>query len=141
LRNYMLNTLLRDSDVMSMAHGLEVRVPLIDDKLVEYVFNLPGDLKINGHTPKHLLVKAAGDLLPDEVVHRPKRGFTFPFEHWLRDEMRGEMEKELLSESPLDEFLSPEAVKKIWQEFLAGRISWSRPWSLYVLRRWCRLHL
>jgi asparagine synthase (glutamine-hydrolysing) len=141
LRNYMLNTLLRDSDVMSMAHGLEVRVPLIDHKLVEYVFNLPGELKINGHTPKHLLIKAAGDLLPDEVVHRPKRGFTFPFEHWLRDGMRNEIESELLSESPLDEFLSPEAVKKVWQEFLAGRISWSRPWSLYVLRRWCRLHL
>ena len=141
LRNYMLNTLLRDSDVMSMAHGLEVRVPLIDHKLVEYVFNLPGELKINGHTPKHLLVKAAGDLLPDEVVHRPKRGFTFPFEHWLRDGMRHEIESELLSESPLDEFLSPEAVKNVWQEFLAGRISWSRPWSLYVLRRWCRLHL
>jgi asparagine synthase (glutamine-hydrolysing) len=141
LRNYMLNTLLRDSDFMSMAHGLEVRVPLIDHKLVEYVFNLPGELKINGHTPKHLLVKAAGDLLPDEVVHRPKRGFTFPFAHWLRDGMRSEIESELLSESPLDEFLSPEAVKKVWQEFLAGRISWSRPWSLYVLRRWCRLHL
>jgi asparagine synthase (glutamine-hydrolysing) len=143
LRNYMLNTLLRDADCMSMAHGLEVRVPLIDHKLVEYVFNLPGALKVNGGTPKHLLVKAAGDFLPDEVVHRPKRGFTFPFEHWLKGEFRAEMERELLSggESPLDEFLRGAAVRKVWNEFLAGHVSWSRPWALYVLRRWCALNL
>jgi asparagine synthase (glutamine-hydrolysing) len=141
LRNYMLNTLLRDSDFMSMAHGLEVRVPLVDHKLVEYVFSLSGASKINGHGPKHLLVRALGDLLPDEVVHRRKQGFTLPFEHWLRGALRAEVDRELSSESALDEFISPEAVKKVWLDFLAGRSSWSRPWSLYVLRRWCRLHL
>lgn len=141
LRNYMLNTLLRDSDFMSMAHGLEVRVPLIDHKLVEYVFNLPGASKVNGHGPKHLLVRALGDLLPDEVVHRRKQGFTLPFELWLRGALRTELEREFSNDSALDEFISPEAVKKVWLDFLAGRSSWSRPWSLYVLRRWCQLHL
>ena len=76
-RCYMLNTLLRDADVMSMSQGLEVRVPLIDHQLAKTVLSLPGAWKVNG-TPKKLLVEALGGTLPDEIVHRPKRGFTLP---------------------------------------------------------------
>src|SRR6185437_6947525 len=78
LRNYMLNTLLRDTDCMSMAHGLEIRVPLLDHKLVEFLFALPASLKMQRGLGKHLLVNAVKDLLPPAVVHRPKRGFTLP---------------------------------------------------------------
>jgi asparagine synthase (glutamine-hydrolysing) len=143
LRNYMLNTLLRDTDFMSMAHGLEVRVPLIDHKVVEYLFTLPGNLKVNAHVPKYLLIKATEDLLPDEVVHRSKRGFTLPFEHWLKDELRNKVESTLLDvrKNSLDEFLNPEGIKEFWQAFLNGHTSWSRPWALYVLEQWCKLYL
>src|SRR5439155_25929875 len=79
-RCYMLNTLLRDADFMSMSQGLEVRVPLVDHQLAKAVLSLPGDWKLNG-TPKKLLVEALAGSLPDEIVHRPKRGFTLPFEH------------------------------------------------------------
>ena len=72
-RCYMLNTLLRDSDFMSMSQGLELRVPLIDHHLAKAVLALPGPWKLNG-TPKKLLVEALGGSLPDEIVHRPKRG-------------------------------------------------------------------
>jgi asparagine synthase (glutamine-hydrolysing) len=142
LRNYMLNTLLRDSDVMSMAHGLELRVPLIDHRLAETLFTLPGGWKLNRSTPKSLLVGALHGALPDQVVQRPKRGFTLPFQHWLRDQLKSEVEGTLLriADGPLGAVLDPKAVRQVWGDFLSGRTSWSRPWSLYVLKRWCELH-
>jgi asparagine synthase (glutamine-hydrolysing) len=139
LRNYTLNTLLRDTDCMSMAHGLEVRVPLLDHKLVEFLFSLPPDQKLRPGFPKYLLVKAVRDLLPAEVVHRPKRGFTLPFEQWLRDELRDELQQKFREwdDGPLANYLEGQAVRKVWSSFLAGRTSWSRPWALYVLKQWC----
>jgi asparagine synthase (glutamine-hydrolysing) len=143
-RCYMLNTLLRDADFMSMSQGLEVRVPLIDHRLAKAVLALPGQWKLNG-TPKKLLVGALAGSLPDEIVHRPKRGFTLPFEHWMRQELRVEIEPVLdakrISNGPLGGWLDGEQVRRIWQDFLEGTVSWSRPWSLYVLQRWCELHL
>ena len=143
-RCYMLNTLLRDADFMSMSQGLEVRVPLIDHRLARTVLALPGKLKLNG-TPKKLLVEALEGSLPDEIVHRPKRGFTLPFEHWMRQELRNGIEPVLdarkIDAGPLAGLLNGSAVWRIWQDFLAGSVSWTRPWSLYVLERWCERNL
>ena len=143
-RCYMLNTLLRDADFMSMSQGLEVRVPLIDHLLAKSVLALPGKWKVNG-TPKKLLVEALAGSLPDEIVHRPKRGFTLPFEHWMRQELRPEVEPVLgrkrLEDGPLGGLLDANQVEQVWRNFLDGETSWSRPWSLYVLQRWCELHL
>jgi asparagine synthase (glutamine-hydrolysing) len=143
-RCYMLNTLLRDADVMSMSQGLEVRVPLIDHELAKAVLGMPGEWKLNG-TPKKLLVGALASSLPDEIVHRPKRGFTLPFEHWMRQELRSEIEpvlsKKRIGEGPLSELLDANQVEQTWRDFLRGETSCSRPWSLYVLQRWCELHL
>jgi asparagine synthase (glutamine-hydrolysing) len=143
-RCYMLNTLLRDADVMSMSQGLEVRVPLIDHQLAKAVLAMPGEWKMNG-TPKELLLGALAGSLPDEIVHRPKRGFTLPFEHWMRQELRSEIEpvlsKKRISEGPLGSLLDANQVDQVWRDFLRGETSCSRPWSLYVLQRWCELHL
>ena len=142
-RCYMLNTLLRDSDFMSMAHGLEVRVPLIDHWLASRVLALPGLWKLNSETPKSLLVKALGGKLPDQIVHRRKQGFTLPFEHWLRDALRPVVEVSLrnIGDGILGNLISKPAAQLVWQDFLEGRTSWSRPWSLYVLQSWCQQHL
>jgi asparagine synthase (glutamine-hydrolysing) len=142
-RCYMLNTLLRDSDFMSMAHGLEVRVPLIDHRLARRVLSLPGSWKLNSGTPKPLLVKALGGQLPEQIVHRAKRGFTLPFEHWLRDALRPGVEESLrkINDGVLGTLINESAVCGVWEDFLEGRTSWSRPWSLYVLQRWCQQHL
>jgi asparagine synthase (glutamine-hydrolysing) len=142
-RCYMLNTLLRDSDFMSMAHGLEVRVPLIDHRLARRVLALPGSWKLNSRTPKPLLVKALGSQLPQKIVHRAKRGFTLPFEHWLRDALRPVVEESLnkIGDGVLGSLISERATRGVWKDFLEGRTSWSRPWSLYVLQRWCQPHL
>ena len=143
-RCYMLNTLLRDADFMSMSQGLEVRVPLIDHRLAKAVLGLPGGWKLSG-TPKKLLVEALAGSLPDDIVHRPKRGFTLPFERWMRQELRSEIESVLgerrICEGPLRQLLHAKQVRQVWKDFLEGKTSWSRPWSLFVLQRWCELHL
>ena len=143
-RCYMLNTLLRDADFMSMSQGLEVRVPLIDHQLAKTVLGVPGDWKLN-RTPKTLLVGALAGSLPDDVVYRSKRGFTLPFAPWMRQELRAEIENELsperFIEGPLHGLLDGNQVGQVWADFLRDTVSWSRPWSLFVLQRWCTLNL
>ena len=137
LCHYMPNTLLRDSDSMSMAHGLELRLPFIDHNLVEFLFRIPGTSKLERELPKWLLIEAVHGLLPQQVVRRPKRGFTFPFELWLKKEMRHDMEDVLLDTSAnLLTGVDRKFVATVWKDFLAGKATWSRPWSLYVLKRW-----
>jgi asparagine synthase (glutamine-hydrolysing) len=143
-RCYMLNTLLRDADFMSMSQGLEVRVPLIDHLLAKTVLALPGSWKLSGSSPKRLLVESLDNSLPREIVRRVKRGFTLPFEHWLRSELRAEVEPVLtagIGNGPLGGILDTVRVRKVWEDFQRGATSWTRPWSLYVLHRWCELHM
>lgn len=140
---YMQNVLLRDSDVMSMAHGLEVRPPLLDHELVEYVASLSGSWKNDSTVPKALLVDAVRDLLPDGIANRRKMGFTLPFESWMRGPLKSHVEATLLDRSygglVVDE-LDPAAVAAVWQRFLAGRGVWVRPWALFVLKVWGEHH-
>jgi asparagine synthase (glutamine-hydrolysing) len=142
LRHYMANTLLRDSDVMSMAHGLELRVPFVDHKLAEFLFWIPGSSKLKPGLPKWLLIEALQGLLPQQVVRRPKRGFTFPFELWLKKEMRRDIEDVLLDSSAnLLAGIDRKFVATVWNDFLTGKTTWSRPWSLYVLKQWVNMFL
>jgi asparagine synthase (glutamine-hydrolysing) len=138
---YMRNTLLRDADSMSMAHGLELRVPFLDRALVQACFCIPGGQKVRGNLPKGLLLGSLGVELPHEIVYRPKRGFTLPFERWLRGEMRPLIEETLLGQNWEQSPLRASAVREVWKRFLAGNTSWSRPWSLFVLQRWCEQNL
>jgi asparagine synthase (glutamine-hydrolysing) len=139
LRSYMLNTLLRDTDAMSMSHSLEVRVPFLDSPLVEYVLSLPENAKRGSARPKALLIDALGDLLPEEIVAQRKRTFTFPWEHWLRGALGKRVAAGLAEWSPaLESQLSGDFAQGVWKDFLAGRTTWSRPCSLYVLNEWVK---
>jgi len=140
--SYMVNTLLRDTDSMSMAHSLEVRVPFLDHPLVEFVTQLPREVKFRKGRAKALLVDALGDLLPSEVVNQPKRGFTFPWASWLRGPLKQSIDEGLAEATPaLQEALNAEGATGVWRSYLDGKTSWSRPWSLYVLNEWTRKHL
>ena len=142
MRSYMVSTLLRDTDSVSMAQSLEVRVPLLDTPLVEFVETLPDQARWRPGAQKRLLVEALGDLLPAEIIAQRKRTFTLPWEEWLRGPLRARLETCLAEPAPaLAEFLKPEGAKGVWAAFLAGKTTWSRPWSLYVLNEWCRRHL
>jgi len=141
-RSYMANTLLRDTDAMSMAHSLEVRVPFLDHPLVEFVARLPGSVKADNGLPKSLLVEAMGDLLPREVVSQRKRTFTLPWEYWLRGPLKAEVASEFDAFAPLlAEYLDLSRIRQVWKSFLEGRTSWSRVWSLFVLSKWTCGHL
>lgn len=134
---YMANMLLRDTDCMSMAHSMEVREPLLDHRVWEYVLPLAARLKHDPRTPKQLLLRAAGQSLPQETYRRPKMGFTLPFESWLRDGLGDVVGRELLGASPGELLpLAPRPVAEVWEAFRNGNTSWSRPWALYVLKRW-----
>jgi asparagine synthase (glutamine-hydrolysing) len=140
LQTYMLSTLLRDTDQMSMAHALEVRVPLIDHKLVEFLFTLPGHIKVDKGVPKPLLTKAMGDSIPSECVFRPKLGFELPFQIWLRQCLQKEMAEEFLNTRKDKVWpLAENGLSKIWQEFQSRRVNWSRVWGVFVLKHWVEL--
>jgi asparagine synthase (glutamine-hydrolysing) len=132
IRGYMHNQLLRDTDVMSMAHSLEVRVPFLDHPFVEFAMGLPRRLKANGHPPKWLLLKALGDRLPPQAAQQ-KRGFTFPLGHWLRGPLRPRVEEVLKNGRGI---FRPQAVAQLQAQVEAGRAHWSRLWALVVLALW-----
>jgi asparagine synthase (glutamine-hydrolysing) len=136
-RTYMSNTLLRDADQMSMAHSLELRVPLVDQKLAAYAFALPGKNKGLGREPKMLLREAFEGQLPREVFERRKMGFTLPFDLWLRTSMRDEVRRTLIS----GVLWPPDEASAVWNEFERGLLDWTRPWALYVLSRWVAQHI
>ncbi|MCW3082850.1 MAG: asparagine synthase, glutamine-hydrolyzing [Bacteroidetes bacterium] len=136
ISTYMQNVLLRDTDQMSMAHALEVRVPFIDYTLVEYVLGLPDKFKSTA-SPKKLLVDALGDLLPPEIVNRPKMGFTFPWKQWMKNELKTFCEEKMNALSKRNLF-NENGVLKLWEQFLKDdpAITWSRIWYLVVLENW-----
>ena len=141
MRCYMASTLLRDTDSVSMARSLEVRVPLLDTPLVEYVAGLPEQVRYRGRT-KGLLIEAMQDVLPKGVLAQKKRTFTLPWEEWLRGSLRGRLEQAFAEPAkPLTPLLHADGVREVWKAFLKGQTTWSRPWSIYVLNEWCRLHL
>jgi asparagine synthase (glutamine-hydrolysing) len=139
VHTYMHDVLLRDTDQMSMAHGLEVRVPLLDSCLAEHVMGLPDAVKQSGTTPKPLLVQSLGDTLPTECVSRPKQGFVLPLDLWMKGRLRSFCEHHLGPDGLSGrDIVSPSAVRSLWDAYLSGnrRTSWSRPWTLVALNAW-----
>lgn len=142
MRSYMASTLLRDTDSVSMAQSLEVRVPMLDTPLVEYANALPQGARRRPRAQKALLVEAIRDLLPAEIFGQKKRTFTLPWEGWLRGPLRKKLEVSFANPAAaLRPVLRPGGVQSVWNDFQAGKTTWSRPWSLYVLNEWCRRHL
>lgn len=116
LSRYMRNQLLRDSDVMSMKWGLELRVPFVDSTLLSEVSQIPAGIRLQ--RGKSLLTKAIPEI-PDYIANRPKRGFTLPFEKWINNELREyTMDIKVPSYIPLPQK------------------QWYRRWSLVVLKNW-----
>ena len=136
IQTYMQNVLLRDTDQMSMAVALEVRVPFLDNKLVEFTLSIKDEYKYP-HTSKKLLVDSLEGLLPADIVNRPKMGFTLPWKDWLKNDLKDFCEDNIVQFSKRP-FVNREAVLLIWNRFLNNdpKISWSRVWHLIILNHW-----
>ena len=128
--HYLQNQILKDSDFMSMYHSVEIRVPFLDHKLVEYVLGISSSLKLAGSVNKPLLYRALSDALPFEIANRKKMGFTFPFQKWLLEEK--DLVKEMLFENTS---FNKDFLEKIYNSFSLGNIHWSRVWGLIVKNR------
>ncbi len=136
-RTYLHDVLLRDADQMSMAHGLEVRLPLLDHRLVECVMGLPDAHKRAAGTPKRLLVQSLAGLLPEEIVRRPKQGFTLPFDIWMRGGLRAFC-AERLDRLAARQILRKAELERVWRGFLAREPRWryAHVWTLIALDEW-----
>ncbi|MSU51194.1 MAG: hypothetical protein EXS37_19250 [Opitutus sp.] len=136
LRTYMADVLLRDSDVMSMRHSLELRVPFVDRPLIEWLRVQPSQFVFTPGAPKSALANATRDLLPPGQAARPKQGFTLPFPLWMKRELRPFL-AETFSDASVDRsgFFVRAQVQQFWQGFLArdDHREWSRVWSLAML--------
>lgn len=133
LTQYMRHVLLRDADVMSMAHSLELRVPFLDHPLVEIAAYLPASLR----SQKSGLIDAFRHLLDDRVLTHPKQGFSFPLGPWMHRELRPEVEA-LLDPGSLPAALRPRPVARLVRAFLKKHpaVTPLKIWTLIVLRRW-----
>jgi asparagine synthase (glutamine-hydrolysing) len=142
ISQYMRSTLLRDTDMMSMAHSLEVRVPFVDHLLVERILPISGKYKLKPGRQKPMLVDAMNGVLPPEVTNGAKRTFTLPFEIWMNTVLTQEVAQCLhtLSDS-LKYWIDPTSCIQVWQNFKDGNTNWARPWALYILDAWVKNNL
>lgn len=121
---YLQNQLLRDADVMSMAHGVEIRVPFLDNELVRYVQSIYPALKFSGSFKKQLLIDAFRNQLPEAIWNRPKMGFSFPFSDWLQKSI---YLKDMISNAD-------GATQVNYQRFMKGKLHWSQMLSILLLQ-------
>ena len=137
ISHYMRDTLLRDSDAMSMAHSLEVRVPFLDTPLVTRVLAYPARAKFNHQRPKDLLLRATQDLIPEEIWNRPKMGFTLPMRAWMFGPLRDYC-RDGLQILTSDSLLSTANADQVWSDFERNTLHWPAVWSLVVLGHYLR---
>jgi asparagine synthase (glutamine-hydrolysing) len=136
------NDMLMKVDLMSMANGLEVRVPFLDFEVVNFVFSLPGDFKINKNLRKRVLQDAFKDILPQQLYNRPKKGFEVPLLKWLRHEMKSLIVDDLLSQKFIQEqgifdYCEIEKLKTQLFSSSPGDVH-ARIWGLVVFQWWWR---
>lgn len=123
---YMQNQLLRDSDVMGMHHGVEIRLPFLDDDLIRLVFSVDPKIKYQGPSSKEFLVNAFENVIPRKIWDRPKMGFSFPFSDWLK---KSDFVKEIMTNS------SNKTQKENYLNFIKGDLHWSHLMSLLLIRK------
>lgn len=136
---FLPDDLLFKIDIAAMSHGLEARSPFLDHHLVEFAASLPGQLKLKGMRKKHILKQALKDVLPSEILERPKKGFDVPVGAWLKDELRDMSHDLLLSDSMSQQLLEKREVQSLLETHCAGKQDFGRLiWTLLNLEIWRR---
>ena len=135
---YLIDNNLTKVDRISMAHSLEVRVPLLDTEVVEFAFRLPDRLKMPGMKLKHFLKESMKDMLPEETLNRPKKGFNVPMPRWLKEELKPVVDH-YLSSRTIDKqgYFHAHTVQHLVNAHMSGKADYSRNlWALLMFNLW-----
>jgi asparagine synthase (glutamine-hydrolysing) len=130
-------------DKMSMAASVEVRVPFLDNEIVDFLLTVPPELKLHGHTSKYIMRQAVSDIVPAPILKRRKAGFGVPIRTWLRRDLR-EMVDDLLGPDRVSErgYFEPQAIQTLIRDDREGRADNTyRIWALLTLELWHQVFL
>jgi asparagine synthase (glutamine-hydrolysing) len=140
---YLVDDILPKVDRMSMANSLEARVPYLDHKFVETVAQVPSSYRLKGLTTKYILKKAAEQLLPKEIVHRQKQGFSVPMKQWLRGDLETFMREVLdITRIRRQGYFDSDRVSEMMNAHVAGRANYQHQlWAIMVFQLWHQKYL
>lgn len=143
IKTYLPEDILAVTDRMSMQHSLEVRVPFIDHKLMEFCATIPQEIRMKGLKKKYLLKKAVSDLLPEEVINHRKQGFVGPTARWLQTDLKPYVLNSLSAENlNRHGFFDPATVTRLLDEHFTGReINDKLIWALVVFQKWFHIYI
>ena len=140
---YLPDNLLVKMDIATMANSLEARSPFLDHKLMEFVASIPSNMKLRRMTKKYILKKALKGIIPDEILHRRKMGFSIPLDIWFRTSLK-EMAYDLLLSSKLRQrgYFRTEFIRSMLDEHCQGVRLWHSPlWNLLMLESWHQMFI
>ncbi len=142
-KTYLVSDILTKVDRMSMATSLEARVPLLDHKLIEFVTNIPTELKLKNLETKYIFRKAIGGIVPQEILNRPKQGFGVPLNEWINLQLKDRIHETLSDKTTLERgFFDAKYIKVLLDEHAKKRRDHSYSlWILYILELWQRRFL
>jgi asparagine synthase (glutamine-hydrolysing) len=141
-KTWLPDDLLIKADKMTMANSLELRVPLLDHKLLEFAATLPSNFKVRGLTTKYIAKRALGKQIPDEIIERKKAGFPVPYENWLQTDLRASIHDVLLDRETLDRgYFKKSAIEKLLRDNVESGAHARDIFSLLVLELWHRQFL
>src|SRR5439155_16629537 len=143
LKTWLADAYMEKVDKASMACGLEARLPLLDPRLVELAFQIPGRFKIRGLSTKRVLKQAVQGLVPQRTLRKRKHGFSVPTDPWFRGELRSFAFEVLLDERARRRgYFDPVFVERLWREHAEGRHLWDQQlWLLLNFELWHQMYL
>lgn len=143
IHTYLVDDILTKVDRASMAHSLEVRVPLLDHEFMELAASMPSGLKLRNGEGKYIFKKALGATLPNEVMNRPKMGFSIPIHEWFRGELKPVFESAVFApDAFVAERLRTEEIRRLWNLHQRGARDFSPfLWGILMLEHWGRRFL
>ncbi|MBN1559491.1 asparagine synthetase B, partial [candidate division KSB1 bacterium] len=143
IKTYLVDDILTKVDRASMAHALEVRVPLLDHHFMAYAASLPSDVKLRSGESKYILKKSLSGIVPDDILYRPKQGFSIPLAKWLRTNLQPLFEEQVLArDSFVANLFNLPHVKLMWNQHQHGvRDYASHMWALLMLESWAKKFL
>jgi asparagine synthase (glutamine-hydrolysing) len=143
VKTWLADAYMEKADKATMACGLEARLPLLDHRLVELAFQIPGHFKIRGGSMKRIFKQAVRDLVPAAVLRKPKHGFAVPLDPWFRGKLKDFTFEVLLDQRTRQRgYFNSSFVERLWREHIAGRHAWdSHLWLLLNFELWHRIYL